>query len=67
MAARVARQVQNLCRHGVPPRYRSVHNLPNKLLTSQPNFKILKTKEIVCKIFKTPRLCFFSELWETQA
>jgi hypothetical protein len=37
-----------------------VHNLPNKPLTSRAIFKILKTKEIVCKILKTLELWF---LW----
>src|ERR1035441_2518104 len=38
---------------GGPPGYRFVHNLLNKPLTSILNCKILKTKEIICKIFKT--------------
>src|ERR1035441_2542160 len=39
-----------------PPGYRFVHNLPNKPLTVYQFCRILKTKEIVCKIFKTLEL-----------
>ena len=44
----------------VYPRYRLMHNLPNKPLTSHRICRILKTKEIICKIFKTLKLRF---LW----
>ena len=33
VALMVATEVWNWCRHGVPPGYRFVHNLPNKPLT----------------------------------
>jgi hypothetical protein len=39
-----------------PPGYRFVHNLPNKPLTGYRICRILKTKEIVYKIFKTLEL-----------
>src|ERR1019366_5569818 len=39
-----------------PPGYRFVHNLPNKPLTGYRFCRILKTKEIVFKIFKTLEL-----------
>jgi hypothetical protein len=59
MVARVvAAEAWNWLRHGVPPPpYRFVHNLPNKPLTGCSICRILKTKEIVCKIFK------MLELW----
>ncbi len=45
------------CGIGVyPPGYRFVHNLPNKPLTGYRICRILKTKEIICKIFKTLEL-----------
>ena len=52
-------QVWNCLYHGVPPpRYRFLHNLPNKPLTGELICKILKAKEMICKIFKTLELWF---------
>src|ERR1017187_8430935 len=45
-----------------PPGYRFVHNLPNKSLASYRFCRILKTKEIICKIFKTLELWFLGAL-----
>jgi hypothetical protein len=36
-----------------PPGYRFLHNLPNKPLTGHSICKILTTKDIISKIFKT--------------
>jgi hypothetical protein len=45
---------------GYSPGYRFVHNLPNKPLTGYSICRILKTKDLVYKIFKTLELWF---LW----
>jgi hypothetical protein len=41
-----------------------VHNLPNKPLTEVSICKILKAKEMICKIFKTLELWFTGALGE---
>ena len=41
---------------GGPPGYRFMHNLPNKPLIGYRICRILKTKEIIFKIFKTLEL-----------
>jgi hypothetical protein len=46
-----------------PPRIEILHNLPNKPLRSRPICIILKTKEIICKIFKTLELWFLWSYW----
>ena len=56
VALLVAIEVWNWCRHGVPPGYRFVHDPPNKPLTGASDCMILKTNEIVCRIFKTLEL-----------
>ncbi len=50
-----------------PPGYRFVHDLPNKPLTGYQICKILKAKEMICKIFKTLELWFLWSFGETQA
>jgi len=47
----------------IPPGYRFLHDLPNKPLTSRAISKILETKELVCKIFKTLELWFVWSLF----
>src|ERR1035437_2237432 len=46
------------------PPYRFLHDLLNKPLTVKLFCRILKTKEIICKIFKTLELWFALELSE---
>ena len=52
---------------GAPPGYRFVHDLPNKPLTGYTICRILKTKEIICKILETLELWFLWNFGETQA
>src|ERR1035437_4355804 len=52
------------CRIG-PPGYRFLHNLPNKPLTGNLICKILKAKEMFCKIFKTMELWLLRERGDT--
>jgi hypothetical protein len=51
MALLVASEVWQWLRHGYPPGYRFLHDLPNKPLSSQLFCRILETKDLVCKIF----------------
>jgi hypothetical protein len=48
---------------GYSPGYRFVHNLPNKPLTGYSICRILKTKDLVYKIFKTLELWFLQSLF----
>ncbi len=40
-----------------------LHNIPNKTLTGYRAHKVLKAKEMICKIFKTLKLWFLWSLW----
>jgi hypothetical protein len=63
MALLVASEVWNWCRHGVPPGYRMVHDLPNKPLTGDRFCKIFKTKGHCLQDLQNAGVMVSLELW----